>query len=72
MSSNHNYKKPSQQHSHECFVLIIAFYLFTFGCIESLLPCTGFSLVAASRGYSLVVGPRLLIAVASFIAKHGL
>ena len=32
----------------------------------------GFSLVAASRGYSLVALFRLLIAVASSVAEHGL
>ena len=44
--------------------------IFTFGCAESLLLCTGFSLVAASRGYSLLVGHGLLITVASFVAEH--
>ena len=32
----------------------------------------GSSLVAASRGYSPVVMSRLLIAVASLVAEHGL
>ena len=31
-----------------------------------------FSLVAVSRGYSLLVAHRLLIAVASLVAEHGL
>ena len=34
--------------------------------------CAGFSLVAASRGYSLVVVRGLLIAVGSFVQKHRL
>ena len=34
--------------------------------------CAGFFLVAASRGYSLVVVCRLLIAVASLVAEHRL
>ena len=34
--------------------------------------CTGFSLVVASRGYSLVVVSGLLIAVASLIAEQRL
>ena len=34
--------------------------------------CTGFSLVVASRGYFLGVLRRLLIAVASLVAEHGL
>ena len=33
--------------------------------------CMGFSLVVASRGYSLVAGHGLLIAVASLV-EHGL
>ena len=32
----------------------------------------GLSLVVASRGYSLVAGCGLLIAVASLVAEHGL
>ena len=34
--------------------------------------CTGFSLAVASKGYALVAGQGLLIAVASFVAEHGL
>ena len=34
--------------------------------------CTGFSLVAESRGYSLAVVHRLPIAVISLVAEHGL
>ena len=30
------------------------FFFLTFGCVGSSLLCTGFSLVAASRGYSLL------------------
>lgn len=40
------------------------FYLFIYGCVGSLLLC-GLSLVAASRGYSLLTVCRLLIAAAS-------
>ena len=32
--------------------------------------CTGFSLVVASRGYSLVAVHRLLIVVASRVVEH--
>ena len=39
---------------------------------ESLLLCSGFSLIGESRGYSLVVVHRLLIVVASLVAEHGL
>ena len=31
----------------------------------------GFSLIAVSRGYSLVVGHGLLTVVASLVAEHG-
>ena len=34
--------------------------------------CTGFSLVATSRGYSLAVVFRLLMAVASLVPEHRL
>ena len=34
--------------------------------------CSGFSLVAASRGYSLAVGHGLLLVVASLVAERGL
>ena len=42
-----------------------------FGCAESLLPCVGFSLVAASRVCSLVAAYRLPIAVAFLVVEHG-
>ena len=51
---------------HKCFLK--KFYLFIFGC-AGLHCCVGFSLVAASRGYSLVAVRRLLIVVAS-LAVH--
>ena len=34
--------------------------------------CVGFSLVAESEGYSLVVACRLLIAISSHVAEYGL
>ena len=46
-------------------------YLFLSGCAGSSLIPT-FSLVAASRGCSLVVVRGLLIAVASRVVEHGL
>ena len=36
------------------------------------LLCMDFSLIVASRGYSLVTVPRLLTAVASLVAEHRL
>ena len=46
--------------------IIIIFFFLDHCC------CVGFSLVAVSRGSSLVAVYRLLIAVASLIAEHGL
>ena len=42
------------------------------GCVGSSLLLAGFSLVVASRGYSLVTAYRLLLAVASLVAEHRL
>ena len=38
--------------------------------VPGLCCCTGFSLVAVSRGYSLVAMHRLLIVVASLVVEH--
>ena len=48
------------------------FCLFIYICVFTLLGlrCCGFSLVAASGGYSLVVVGGLLIAVPSFVVEH--
>ena len=46
-------------------------HLFVCGGAGSSLPC-GFSLVAVSKGYSLVVAHKLLIAMASCVVKPGL
>ena len=51
------------------------FILFTYLFILAglgLCSCVDFSLVAVSRGYSLVEVLELLIAVASLFAEHGL
>ena len=53
-----------------CFFL--QFVLFLFLAVLDLLCCSGFSLVAASGGDSLVVMRGLLIAVASLVAQHRL
>ena len=45
---------------------------FVVGCTGTLLLCAGFSLVAASRGYSLVVVCRFLIDVATLVTEHRL
>ena len=46
--------------------------LFIFGCTGSLLLHLGFSLIAVLGGYPPVAVLRLLIAVASLVAEHGL
>ena len=50
--------------------IILKFYLFL--AMLGLHCCVDFSLVAASKGYSLVVVSRLLIAMASLGEEHGL
>ena len=54
--------------SAHVFLFLIYFYLCIFGCVGSSL-LRGLSLVAASRGYSLVRG--LLIEVAYLVVEHG-
>ena len=49
----------------------ISVLFFLFGCAGSSLLYSGFSLVAVSRGCSLVVVHGLFIAVASLVAEHG-
>ena len=49
----------------------LKFLKFIFGCADPLLLCVGFSLVAASGGYFLVVVPGFPV-VASLIAWHSL
>ena len=50
------------------FLVLFIYFLAVLG----LHCCIGFSLVAASRGYSLTVLHRLLTAVTSRVAEHGL
>ena len=52
--------------------MFIFIYLFIFGCAESSFAVRRLSLVAASRGYSLVVVCGLLIVVASVVAEQRL
>ena len=47
-------------------------YFFICGCVGSSLLRVGFSLVAASGGYSLLRCAGLLIAVASLVVEQGL
>ena len=55
----------------EMYILLL-FYFLKFLAVLGLRCCTGFSLVAASGGYSLVAACRLLMAVASLVAEQGL
>ena len=54
-----------------CFLKHLFIYLFIFGCTGSRC-CIGFSLVAVSKGYSLVAMCGLLIVMASLVAQHSL
>ena len=52
--------------------LFAYFHFYLFFAVRGLHCCVGFSLVAASGGYSLVVLHGLLIVVASLVGEHGL
>ena len=45
-------------------------FIYLFLVVLGLRGCVGFSLVSASRGYSLVVVHSLPIALASLVAEH--
>ena len=52
------------------FIKKIILFIYLFLAVLGLCCCMGFSLVAVSRGYSLVVVPtRLLIEVASLVVE---
>ena len=61
---------PPGKSLYQLLFFIYNFYLFW--AVVGLCCYMGFSLVAASRGYSPVVVCRLLIAVAYPVAQHGL
>ena len=52
--------------------LKVLFMLLLFLAMRGLCCCAGFSLVAVSRGHSLVVVNGLLIGAAPLVAEHGL
>ena len=63
-----------QRRLHLSFPFNFSFLKFLFIYILAVLGlccCTGFSLDAASGGYSLVVVCKLLIVMASLVAEHG-
>ena len=67
-----DWEEPLEKGTATYSSIFILFYLFVcFDYCGSLL-CTGFSLVASSRGYSLAAGLGLLTAVASLVAEHRL
>ena len=60
------------QWSDQCHLGCFMHLFILFLAVLCLRLCGGFSLVAASRGYSLVALLRLLTAVASLVLEHGL
>ena len=58
-----------QGRNKSCSLIFLKFYFFLF---LSVLHCSGFSLVEASRDYPLVAAHGLLTAVTSLVAEHGL
>ena len=52
--------------------MLFLIYLLIFGCAGSLLLRSGFSLAAASGGYSSAAVCRLLTEVASLVREHEL
>ena len=50
----------------------INLFIYLFLAELGLCCCTGLSLVATSRGYSLVAVHKLLVAVASLVGEHQL
>ena len=54
------------------FLIFLNNFIYLLLAMLGLCCCTDFSLVAASSGYCLVAVRRLLIAVTSLVAEHGL
>ena len=52
------------------YILLLLLLLLLFLAVLVLCCCAGFSLIAASGGYSLAVVPGLLIVLASLLAEH--
>ena len=54
-----------------CFFFYYKFIYFIFGCVGFLLLHEGFSLVAASGGYSLFWCTGFLFVMTALVAEHG-
>ena len=59
-------------HGHRRPELLMIIFISLFLAVQRLRCCSGFSLVAASRGCSLAVVHGLLVAVASLVGEYGL
>ena len=59
-------------HLYHCFISFFTYWVFWRGAVLGLHSCAGFSLVAGSRGYALVVVHRLLVDLASLVGAPGL
>ena len=58
--------------AQKCLILVFLYnFIYLFLAVLGLRCCVGFSLVAESGGYSLVMAHGLLIAVAFLAVKHG-
>ena len=75
-TTSESYKKTSVKEKRLGEKASLSFFktssIYLFLTVLGLHCCSGFSLVAASRGHSLVAVRRLLIVMASLLAEHGL
>ena len=75
-TTSESYKKTSVKEQRLGEKASLSFFktssIYLFLTVLGLHCCSGFSLVAASRGHSLVAVRRLLIVMASLLAEHGL
>ena len=60
------------EHLFMCLLVICVYIYFIFGCVGSLLLRVGFFSSCGEEGLLFVAVRRLLIAVASLVAEHGL
>ena len=72
LSSSTTTTRQSLANRRHYYSFKIILFTYLFFAVLGLHCCAGFSLVATSGGYSLVVMHRFLIAVASLVVEHGL